>query len=170
MIVTPSCENLTIKSSILTGEGKNIASIVLRTKLNCSSTQTSVVLTSLEDDIVEDTLVIPATAYYNDASKTTYCDGVYNFSLAVTYTEFEDEAIFQATDTACVFIDCDTKCKVMDHYTLTRNTKIIHYYYALVNSADCDVCNCTDMCSLYTEIKTLLNDNSSTTSDDCGCS
>lgn len=170
MIVTPSCENLTIKSSIFTGEGKNITSIVLRTKLNCSSTQTSVVLTSLENNIDGDTLVVPATSYYNDVNKTVYCDGVYNFTLVVTYTQFEEEALFSTSDTACVFIDCDTKCKVMDNYVSTKNAKIIHYYYALVNSADCDVCNCTDMCSLYTEIKTLLNDNTSTASDDCGCS
>lgn len=170
MKVTSSCNNLTFKSSVLTGEGKNITAIVLKTKLNCSSTQSSVILTSLKNSVEGDELIVPATAYYNDANKTTYCDGIYNFSLVVTYTLGETETLYSATDTSCVFIDCETKCKVMDNYALVKNPKILYFYYALVNSADCDVCNCTNMCSLYTEIKMLLNDNSSTPSDDCGCS
>lgn len=170
MIIQTSCENITIQSELLDiSMGKTITEIVLKSKLNCSSTQSTVDITSLKDTITVDKLIIPATSFYNDLTKTVYCDGVYNFELSVKYTNGETEVLYQGTETKCVFVDCLTGCKVVENYTATKNKKIMFIYFALITSNDCDNCNCTDLCSLYTELKLLLNDNS-TTSQDCGCS
>lgn len=168
MTVTPSCANLTIQSSALSNTGgKVITSIVLKSKLNCSLTQTSVILNSLIGSVSNNTIVIPATTYYNNILKTIYCDGVYNFELVVGYTL--SSAQYISTDTSCVFIDCETKCQVIKNYQETKDPKIIYYYYALTAASDCDNCTCTDMCSLYSEIKTLLNGTTSITNNNCGC-
>ncbi len=170
MIIKTSCENLTIKSELLDiSEGKVITEIVLKSKLNCSLTQSSVTLTSLKDTIVVDTLIIPATSFYNDVTKTVYCDGVYNFELSVTYQNGETDVLYKGIETKCVFVDCLTKCKVTQKYESSQNRNIIYYYFALITSNDCDNCTCTDLCSIYNELKLLLND-TNTTSEGCGCS
>lgn len=165
------CTTLTLYSeALVTGETKTFVSLELKSRLNCSLTETTVVLDI--NDIVDSQIEIPATTFYDDATKTTYCDGVYYFELAITYNiDFEDITQYLVEDGACKLIDCTLKCKVLEYYLQCKDRKAYYQYYALQQGNDCDSCYCTEMCSLYTELKNLLNDNSiSTTTSGCGCS
>ena len=168
------CSTLTLYSeALVTAVGKSFSTLVLKSRLNCSLTETSVTLTSLIGSISNKTISIPATTFYNDSSKTKFCDGVYYFELEVVYNldVLGTITAYQVDDGACKLIDCDLKCKVLEYYTATKDKTAYYEYYALQQGNDCDSCYCTEMCSLYTELKNLLNDNSiSTSSSGCGCS
>ena len=97
---------------------------------------------------------------------------MYYFELEITYNLTVGETItrYRVNDGACQLIDCQLKCKVLEYFIATKDKKAYYQYYALQQGNDCDSCYCTEMCSLYTELKNLLNDNSiSLTSDGCGC-
>ena len=167
------CSTITLYSeALVAASGKTFVSLVLKSRLNCSLTETSVTLTSLIGSISNKTITIPATTFYNDLTKTTFCDGVYYFELEITYNLTVGETItrYRVNDGACQLIDCQLKCKVLEYFIATKDKKAYYQYYALQQGNDCDSCYCTEMCSLYTELKNLLNDNSiSLTSDGCGC-
>lgn len=164
------CSILTLESeALVTAVGKTFTSLTLKSRLNCSSTETSVVVSSLIGSISSKKINIPSTMFYNDSSKTKYCDGIYYFELVIGYTTVTNTYV--VNDSACKLVDCDLKCSVLDYYTKTKDKKAYYQYYALLQGNDCDSCYCTEMCSLYTELKNLLNDNSiSTDSSGCGCS
>lgn len=163
------CSILTLTADALIAEdGKTIDSLVLKSRLNCSLTESEVDISSLIEEITDSQISIPATTFYNNEDSIVYCDGVFYFKLEITYTNETDTYLVE--DSACTIIDCELKCKVLDYYTSTKDKKAWYYYYALLQSNDCDTCYCTETCSLYTELKLLINDNSipSTTSG-CGC-
>lgn len=164
------CSILTLTSEALVAAlGKSFNSLVLKSRLNCSLTETSVTVSSLIGSITNKSISIPATLFYNDPTKTTYCDGVYYFELQILYTTVT--GTFQADDGACQLIGCNLKCKVLEYFTKTKNRKAYYLYYALQQGNDCDSCYCTEMCSMYTELKNLLNDSSiSIDTSGCGCS
>lgn len=166
------CSTLTLNSdALLEVSGKTFTSLLLKSRSNCSSTETSLNISSLIPEIENNEVSIPATAFYSDASKTNYCDGIYYFELEITYLIEETGQAFQVNDGACKLVDCDLKCKVLEYYIETKDKKAYYQYYALQQGNDCDSCYCTEMCSLYTELKTLLNDNDiSIGSNGCGCS
>jgi len=167
------CTNLTLTSEFLTPvAGKTYVSLVLKSRLNCSLTETSVTVSSLIGSISNKQIVIPATTYYTDFTKPKYCDGIYYFELQITYdlTVNGVTTRYLIKDGACKLVDCDLKCKVNEYYTKCKDRTAYYQYYALLQGNDCDSCYCTEMCSLYSELKTLLNDNNiSTTSSGCGC-
>ena len=165
------CSTLTLYSeALVAASGKTFTSLALKSRSNCSLTETSISLTTLISSIANKQISIPATTFYNDITKTTYCDGVYYFELEIVYITGELGS-FQVNDGACKAIDCTLKCKVLEYYLKTKDRKAYYQYYALQQGNDCDSCYCTEMCSLYTELKNLLNDNSiSVDSTGCGCS
>jgi hypothetical protein len=164
------CSILTLTLVALeSAANKTIDSIVLKSRLNCSLTESSLDVSFLTGSIIEGKIPIPAIDFYNDTSKTTFCDGVYYFKLEVTYT-IANKDTFLVTDSTCVLSACCLKCKILDYYISTKNKEVWYYYYALLQGGDCDSCYCTDMCSLYTELKLLLNDNNIPDSTGgCGC-
>lgn len=166
------CSILTLNSEALVeASGKSFTSLVLKSRLNCSLTETSVDVSSLIGSISDKEISIPATTFYNDATKTIYCDGVYYFELQTTFYSASIGENFQINDSSCTLIDCTLKCKVLEYYIATKDKKVYYQYYALQQGGDCDSCYCTEMCSLYTELKNLINDsNISNTTSGCGCS
>lgn len=166
------CSILTLNSEALVqASGKSFTSLVLKSRLNCSLTETSLNVSRLIGSISNKEISIPATTFYNDATKTTYCDGVYYFELETVYYSTSLASSYQINDSSCKLIDCALKCKVLDYYIKTKDKKVYYQYYALQQGNDCDSCYCTEMCSLYTELKNLINDsNISATTSGCGCS
>lgn len=163
------CSVLTLANDLFANETVTIDSVMLRSRLNCSLTESTVDVSSLIESISNGQISIPATVFYNASTSTTYCDGIYYFQLDIEYTQSSNT--YLATSSQCILIDCDLKCKVLDYYTKTKDSLAWQYYYALTIGGDCDSCYCTEMCSLYTELKLLINDNHTTSqSAGCGCS
>lgn len=168
--INSDCSIITFASAALTEVvGKTITGLTLRSKLNCSSTESELVLDDLIDSVTNGQLEVPAETFYNDENKIIYCDGVYYFQLDTQYTQDDEEFLME--DSACTLVSCDLICKIQDYWVSTKDKKVWYYYYALVQGSDCDSCYCTNMCSMYTDLKLLLNDNNiSTDTSGCGCS
>lgn len=162
------CSILTLNAdALVSASGKTFDSLTLITKLNCSTVESSVDISSLIGSIANSSISIPSTLYYGDETKTTYCDGIYNFELQVVYTT--GLGTFLVKNILCTLIGCTLKCKVLDYYIKTEDKNIYYKYFALLQN--CDSCSCAKMCALYNEITSVLNDdNTVTTNTGCGCS
>lgn len=162
------CSMLTLTAEALSlADGKTFDSLVLRSKLNCSSTESSVDVSSLIDSIADNSIVVPATLFYSDENKDTFCDGVYYFQLDITYTT--GSGVYLVEDSACILIDCSIKCDIIDAYTKTKDKSIWYLYTAITYGNSCDSCSCVEMCSLYTELKNLIYGDTYITNTDTGC-
>lgn len=94
---------------------------------------------------------------------TKFGDGVY--TVNITFTKNNNSTL---TDSSCIFIDCETKCKVAEKVdTVTTDTNLHLLYYALTSASNCG-CQCDKMCKLYEELLLELGTNSLTSN--CGCS
>lgn len=164
------CSILTLNlPSLVLADGKTFNSLTLKSRSNCSLTETSLDVSILIASIADNQILVPSTLFYTDETKTTYCDGVFYFKLEVNYTI--EDVVYLAEDSACMTSVCQLRCKVNDYYFTTKDKKAHYLYYALLLGNDCDSCYCTKMCSYYTDLKLLLNDNSASSTDSgCGCS
>ena len=170
------CSLLTLDvPALASATGKTFDSLVLKSRLNCSSTESSVIVSSLIGSIVNNKIIIPATLFYGDVTKTTYCDGIYYLQLDVTYTYATGQPVHAGTylveDPTCIAVVCALKCRIQEYYMKTKDKLVWYQYYALLQGGDCDACTCADSCILYNELNLLLNDNSIVYTDNgCGCS
>lgn len=146
------CTEFSIYSEYLTsGAINNMDSITLKSSKNCSSVVTTVDLTeyieSTEDNIYTNTV----EEHYVDEK---LCDGIYYFELEMTYTI--ESTTTTVTETACVFINCNTKCKVVDYYAGTSSAaskrNVMDLYSVLLLGMDCDTCSCEAMCTIYNDL------------------
>lgn len=170
------CSILTLEvEALASAAGKTFDSLVLKSRLNCSLTESSVTVSSLIGSIVNKKISIPATLFYGDVTKTKYCDGVYYFQLDVTYTYATGQPVHAGTylveDPTCIAVICNLTCRVQEYYIKTKDKSVWYEYYALLQGGACDLCNCADTCASYNELNILLNDNNIVNSDSgCGCS
>ena len=164
------CSTLTFSSEYLEeAAGKTIDSIKLRSRLNCSSAESTLDLSSLIPDVLNGSFNLSAEIFYNDETKTIFCDGVYYLALDIEYTVDSDS--FLAKESNCKFVGCNINCKLQDYFEKTRDSKPFFYHYALTQANACDACYCTQMCVYYDELKHILNDYGNTASTSgCGCS
>ena len=162
----------TVSTDPDTDEG--MVSVTLKYKTNCASGNlTSVVVTDEITNITDNTLSLSPEIVYG-TTQEKFCDGVYYFELVTVYNVIEDLEIRQytITESACMFLDCDLKCKVIDAYNETKDANILLLYDVLKYSIDCDSCNCTTACDFYTELKCLINESipsTTITTHGCGC-
>jgi len=92
-------------------------------------------------------------------------DGIYKFNLKITRA---NNAGF-ITESNCAFIDNYTKCLVANKLNILKEIEpidsTIHIlHYALTNGSNCG-CNCDELCEIYKELHSLLNN----ITNDCGC-
>jgi len=163
------CSTLTLNTSSLElAEDKTFNSLTLKYRTSCASTETEVDISELIETIADNQIDVTSLLFYGNETSDSFCDGVYYFQLETNYTI--DDETYLAADSVCVLVDCSLKCKVIDYFIATKDRKAHYLYYALKLGGECDSCYCTEMCSMYTELKLLLNDNSITFTDtDCGC-
>jgi len=101
-------------------------------------------------------------------------DGIYKITLKYNASNGS-----WVSESGCAFIDIDTKCKVasfLQNIVAENKTSIqdkpstiIHVlHYALVNGSNCG-CNCNELCEIYSELYSLINDNPKLVNKDCGC-
>jgi len=168
--INSDCSILTLQSdALIEAPGKTITGLTLKSSTNCSSTESELNITSLIGSITNEQVLISASLFYDNETSTSFCDAVYHYTLSVTYDISGTEYLIE--DSACLLIGCDLKCKVLEYWNNTKDNKAWFLYYALLQGNDCDSCNCTDMCLMYTDLKLLINDNSiSSNSGGCGCS
>jgi len=120
--------------------------------VNCSSTSTTKEYTSLVPITgTGDVVTIAGIEYINPSflSVTTFTDGIYTIQVKST-----DLSSVTTTDTGCLLVDCNKKCKIA-----VTDTNSMLYYYWIDKIQDC-TCDCTKLCTLYNLI---------TEEDECNC-
>lgn len=87
-------------------------------------------------------------------------DGIYNFTLIQTFNNGDIK-----TETACIFLDKQTKCKVGKFAAKSEdNFEVQFLYQALQYLFDCSDCYCDKACIIFNKLTKIL------TNDDCKCS
>ena len=92
----------------------------------------------------------------------TITNGVYNFTLT---TETQTQVI---TDSYCVFVDLDLKCKIAKLTDLDKLEEAILLYEALKSIHECIDCECESACVLYQELNNILK-SYNLVNNDCNC-
>lgn len=80
-------------------------------------------------------------------------DGIYS----VKFSAIKDGVVIQQ-------IDCFYKqdiCKVLNAYNKTKDSKILYMHYILASAKDCNKCDCSMLCELYSQLNKLINANDS---------
>lgn len=79
-------------------------------------------------------------------------DGIYNFVLTIVG---KDGTIY--TEHFCYFVDDETKCNIIKALVKDPNSRVHHYYEAILHASDCNDCDCAKACELYRYLLTNLN-------------
>jgi len=88
-----------------------------------------------------------------DQTTTTFCDGIYCFTLNVSYdTGTQEESVFQA------FVYCELICDIVKAIADNPVTDIPYLFEAIVNASNCEDCDCETANKLYTILTDKLND------------
>lgn len=74
-------------------------------------------------------------------------DGVYTVTLTGVYADS-----IQITETACMYIDCETKCRVLESQCL----EAMMYHYTLNQSYTCN-CNCDKLFTMWEALQHILS-------------
>lgn len=151
-----------------------MVSLTLRYKTNCASGSTTTVDATDEIENITDNTLSLTPAFIYSSEQDVFCDGVYYLELETVYNVVEGLELRQytKTDSACVFVDCDLKCKIIDAYAETKDANLLLLYDAIKYGIGCDSCNCSTACEFYTELKCLINEaipSTTTTTNGCGC-
>jgi hypothetical protein len=71
------------------------------------------------------------------------------------------------TEVYCLFINCDTKCRIITYLADNLNSNIYHLYQVLNDGEVCTDADCANACVIFNEISRLLDDSNTLP---CGCS
>jgi hypothetical protein len=80
-------------------------------------------------------------------TESKFPDGVYTVTLTGVYTTG-----IQVTETACTYVDCETKCKVLESQCL----EAMMYHYTLHQSYTCN-CNCDKLFTIWEALQHILS-------------
>ena len=105
-----------------------------------------------------------------DAELETFADGIVQVTL-------NDSGISNESVTACLFVDCETYCLVVEALSNGCNPIIGVLYDALTYSANCPDITCQNLCDLYEIFAaymdqcncTVYQNNIVSSGNDCGC-
>lgn len=133
---------------------------------NCEATDVTIDMEVLLDTLDGQTVTLNATDVYDN--RTTFKDGVYNFSFEI-YADGSTHAV-----TYCLFIGTTSNCKVTK-LVLCQEDELLEYLWkALQYVNECDDCTCSTMCTVYEALQNRIDYLASKTTttnvyNDCGC-
>ena len=156
MIVTKTCDAITIQSNLITEATlPNVVSVVVSGQINCCSDKKN---TTISSNIGSTFVVQP-----NFFGHQTLKDGIYHFEIEATYTDGTKKK-----EVSCVFVDCTLLCKLVSFMANNPNSKAYQLYELIKHGETCGQCDCSDLCMLYKklieEVKLKQDKNI-----DCGC-
>lgn len=156
MNVTYSGTTITFTESTI-ADFTDIDTVTLTTQIGCTGTKYS---NTIEDADVDGSGIFSLTST-DIFSSGTLADGIYSFKLTVQYSDDTATAIKYA----CLFVDEETKCDVVDKVNncdcLTDEEKLEAKldWYLLTEAQECAT-NCVDLCDIYNRLVNVL---------DCDC-
>jgi hypothetical protein len=103
-------------------------------------------------------------------NESLFFDGIYTISLS-------ENAQSSTTVSGCKFIDCQTNCLILKALVNDCDPVISILYDALLQINNCSGISCNNLCDTYAYLESLLNEcdcsilqnNSISSSSDCGC-
>jgi len=78
-------------------------------------------------------------------------DGIYRLELV------SDDGEEIITEKYCLLIDNELKCRLVEYIATNLTSNIYHLYLVLDNAETCVDCNCSNLCTIYDEIITILD-------------
>lgn len=95
-----------------------------------------------------------------DTDCRKYCDGIYTIQI-------EDEL-------SCIFVNCSTKCNVVDYFLCNSGDSMVLLEALTVGSeltsvGSTDCVTCDQLCEVFRKIQKLLGHTSKNILEDCGC-
>lgn len=157
MILTKTCDSITIKSNLIAEATlPNVVSVVVSAQINCCSDKKNTTLVGISG--VDTFTLTPAFFGF-----TTLKDGIYHIELESTYADGTKKK-----EVRCVFIDCALICKLVSFMANNPDSKTYELYELIKLGETCGQCDCSDLCMLY---KKLIEDIKLTQDKavDCGC-
>ena len=153
------CSAITIFDDELTtfydAGAPSTTTITLDITCNCTGTPLSITIDELGDleysggvasFVIDSTILEQATS--------TIDDGIYHIELTVN----KDSGEYYNAE-VCVGILCTAKCEVVE-YLASNLSSDIHKYIQVLDEwiNDCDACDCSKACIVYTYLRKLLNE------------
>lgn len=167
--VSEDCTLIDIEAAILAQYTSdiNISKMVLTVTPNCCDEHAVELvvwdygMTPLSYSNVTKVLILPYSDVFPNEAR--YLDGVYSFNF-----KFEKNDGSSAESTNCIFVDCETKCKVAAALS-EGNKEAYKIHKALTFTSECDKCSCDKACLLFEQLMAELSGEASTDDNDCGC-
>lgn len=150
-VTSATCSDITVESTYLTALNQ---AVTLTVVYNCKTTY-------IADVNVSDTSIVITPTTVN--STLDYLqDGIY--SIKVEIVQEDGDVVIES---ACVFVNCQTACMMIEIFKSTTAESIAKSiaYQALLASVGCTSCSCDDLCILYN----TLSDNCFDYAQPCGC-
>jgi len=141
-----SCSQLDIRSDVVNYNEFNITidKITVKATYNCCEPPIEKVLSGVQEGKIT---LLPSDFEMTDGLQ----DGVYTVTVK---TEYSNQTI--VTETACVLVDCDLKCHIVEKVAKDPFTDAHLTYYIIKEGAENCECSCEDMCELYRQLLTEL--------------
>ena len=158
MTVTKSidCSNFTIASDLINAwVNDDEIELTLKVYKNCSDTAIEI---DAADVDFESTLFIEASDLNQDE---ILADDIYVLELVSVDGDTTETEVY------CLFINCDTKCRIITYLADNLNSNIYHLYQVLNDGEVCTDADCANACVIFNEISRLLDDSNTLP---CGCS
>ena len=86
----------------------------------------------------------------NTVALEAMTDGIYTISL-------QDSGISNEIVSGCEFVNCDTRCQIIEALAKQCDPVIVMLYDALVDAKECNNITCENMCDLYEMLQALLS-------------
>jgi len=161
--INSGCASIDVESDLITAYVAALPSpdhtLSLAVKVDCGD---PITITLDGDSLDTDNnkyVLLPA-----DLSQTTkISDGVLHLTLTKTVTSSGDTT----KQYSCLFVDCDTKCELIEFLASNSTSNAYAYYQVLTHLNTCTDCSCTDACTIWNYLQTLLGNTTQT--NDCGC-
>lgn len=151
-----NCASFTITSDLITDwVADNTIELTLNVYKNCTDTPVELEAADIDSG---STLVVTAASL---GQTSILEDDIYVLELVSV------DGNTTTTEVYCLFINCDTKCRIITYLADNLNSNIYHLYLALTNGEVCTDADCANACVIFNEISRLLEDSNT---KPCGCS
>jgi len=135
----------------------SVTGLQFRLRVGCGNTLSSIPV--LASTVTSNKFQLTLSNVFPTNTPTRFPDGVYYSEIQFDYPS--DGDIVNKDGNNCMLIDYDLKC---NFESLTDKQKQL--YLALKYANECDSCQCTSLCEVYSN---LITTNTTTDDNPCGC-
>lgn len=152
-ITKTDCSSFTIQSTLIAAYVNSqsstnpVVDFKVKIKINCCVEK--ILTYSLSQVSTGIITIVPNLV----TTETDFEDGVYSVVIESKYTNGSIKK-----DKACIFINCKTKCKVVNYSIAKKSNEAYILYERLVLAESCLDCDCEQSCLLFNQLVKLIGE------------